>query len=93
MTDIDSLKIERDAARQRLDDIEVKLATAESNRSIEHARKAFKALATDESLPVLRIIEQVLTSWSESETARRAVGPHGASEFIERLLKSVECNS
>ena len=93
MTDLDRLRIEQTAAREKLEELDAKIAAVESNRSIEKARKAFQVLGTDDTLPALKIVEQALQSWSQSQTGRRPVGPSDASEFIDRLATTINAYS
>ena len=91
MTKIDQLRIEYNAAKQRADELYSQLETAESNRSIAHAREAFKRLGTNENLNVLDIIRQALQAWS-APSPKRPIGPVDASEFVERLTAVINAN-
>ena len=93
MTDLDRLEIELGTARQTVSELESKIETVRSNRSIAQAREAFQKLGTDETLPALKILEQALSSWSQSESGRKSVGSGDTSEFVERLVAAINARS
>ena len=70
------MKVKREALDRRIE-------AAEAGQARDRAREAFRLLATDDSLPVIEIVDQALAKCS-------LVDPQRAVAFTERLAAIVE---
>ena len=87
MTDVEKRKAEARLADEKLAEAQQQQAEAKRRETEAILREAFGRLSTDQSLPILQIIDGVLSSELELTSNNRV------SNFAERLVHQIEINS